>query len=84
MAEQAVQLDGGTARLFINFVGTADAYRRQGAGTKLVEAAEEWGRRRGAVVSLCDTFIDSPLSVPFWERRMGYQRRAIIFRKRLG
>jgi GNAT superfamily N-acetyltransferase len=77
------QRDLSDIRLFINFVGTADAYKRQGVATKLVEAAEQWGRDRGAVVALCDTFIDSPLSVPFWEQRMGYERRAIIFRKRL-
>jgi GNAT superfamily N-acetyltransferase len=77
------QRDLSEIRLFINFVGTADAYKRQGVATKLVQAAEEWGRERSAVVALCDTFIDSPLSVPFWERRMGYERRAIIFRKRL-
>jgi len=77
------QRDLSEIRLFINFVGTADAYKRQGVATTLVEAAEQWGRERGAVVALCDTFIDSPLSVPFWERRMGYERRAIIFRKRL-
>jgi GNAT superfamily N-acetyltransferase len=77
------QRDLSDTRLFINFVGTADAYKRQGVATKLVGAAEQWGRDRGAVVALCDTFIDSPLSVPFWERRMGYERRAIIFRKRL-
>jgi GNAT superfamily N-acetyltransferase len=78
------QRDLSEIRLFINFVGTADAYKRQGVATKLVQAAEEWGRERNAVVALCDTFIDSPLSVPFWERRMGYKRRALIFRKRLG
>jgi GNAT superfamily N-acetyltransferase len=77
------QRDLSEIRLFINFVGTADAYKRQGVATKLVQAAEQWGREREAVVALCDTFIDSPLSVPFWEQRMGYQRRAIIFRKRL-
>jgi GNAT superfamily N-acetyltransferase len=77
------QRDLSEIRLFINFVGTADSYKRQGVATRLVQEAEEWGRERGAVVALCDTFIDSPLSVPFWERRMGYKRRAIIFRKRL-
>lgn len=77
------QRDLSDIRLHINFVGTGDAYKRQGVATELVEAAEDWGRERGAVVALCDTFIDSPLSVPFWERRVGYQRRAIIFRKRL-
>jgi GNAT superfamily N-acetyltransferase len=77
------QRDLSEIRLFINYVGTADAYKRQGVATGLVHAAEEWGRERGAIVALCDTFIDSPLSVPFWERRMGYKRRAVIFRKRL-
>lgn len=78
------QRDLSEIRLFINFVGTADAYKRQGVATQLVQAAEEWGRERGAAVAVCDTFIGSPLSVPFWEQRMSYERRAIIFRKRLG
>jgi hypothetical protein len=34
-------------------------------------------------VSLLDTWADSPVSVPFWERRMGYSRRSIVFRKAL-
>jgi GNAT superfamily N-acetyltransferase len=70
-------------RLFISALLTAEAYWRRGVGTRLVEAAEQWGRERGAVVAVLDTFYDSPVSVPFWERRMGYKRRAIIFRKPL-
>ncbi len=30
---------------------------------------------------LIDTYIESELSVPFYERRMGYKRRAVRFRK---
>jgi GNAT superfamily N-acetyltransferase len=82
-ARWQAQRDLSEIRLLINFVGTADAYKRQGVATRLVQAAEDWGRKRGAAVAICDTFIDSPVSVPFWERRMGYTRRAIIFRKRL-
>ncbi len=82
-ARWQAQRDVSETRLFINSVGTADAYKRQGVATGLVQAAERWGREQGAVVAFCDTFIESPLSVPFWERRMGYDRRAIIFRKRL-
>jgi GNAT superfamily N-acetyltransferase len=70
-------------RLFVNAVLTAEAYRRRGVATRLVEEAERWGRERGATVALLDTYADSPLSVPFWEQRMGYARRAIIFRKPL-
>jgi GNAT superfamily N-acetyltransferase len=82
-AECQGQRDLAFSRLFIGVVETADAYKRMGVATRLVEAAEEWGRSQGAVVAVCDTYIDSPLSVPFWEERMGYTRRSIIFRKPL-
>jgi GNAT superfamily N-acetyltransferase len=75
--------DLAETRLFINYVVTAPAFWRHGAGTRLVEAAEEWGRSRGATIALCDTHLGSPVSVPFWEQRLGYERRAIIFRKPL-
>ena len=77
------QRDLAKPRLFISYVGTADAFDRMGVATRLVEAAEEWGRSKGAVAAVCDTYIESPLSVPFWEERVGYERRAIIFRKAL-
>lgn len=77
------QRDLGKTRLFINYVGTADKFKRQGVATELVQVAEEWARVMDAEVAVCDTWIDSPLSVPFWEERMGYARRSIIFRKPL-
>ena len=77
------QRDLGYPRLFVGFVGTADRFKRTGVATRLVDAAERWGREKGARVAICDTFIDSPLSVPFWEERMGYTRRAVVLRKPL-
>lgn len=77
------QRDLGEFRLHINYVGTSDKLKRQGVGTRLVEEAEAWGRSQGAKVATLDTYINSPLSVPFWEGRMGYERQAIIFRKTL-
>ncbi len=77
------QRDLGRVRLIVNFVGVADEFKRRGVATSLVEAAEAWGRSKGAVVAICDTYVDSPLSVPFWEQRMGYRRRAVILRKPL-
>jgi GNAT superfamily N-acetyltransferase len=77
------QRDLSDPRLFINYVGTGDAFKRIGVASQLVEAAEEWGRSHGATVAICDTYIDSPLSMPFWENRMGYKRQAVIFRKSL-
>ena len=82
-ARWQAQRDLEQPRLHINFLGTADAFKRQGVATRLVEEAERWGRSKGAIVAVCDTYIDSPLSVPFWEQRMGYSRRAIILRKPL-
>jgi GNAT superfamily N-acetyltransferase len=76
--------DLGKTRLVINALATADPYKRQGVATRLVEAAEAWGRARGASVAVCDTYVASPLSVPFWEERMSYTRRSIVFRKPLG
>jgi GNAT superfamily N-acetyltransferase len=82
-ARWQAQRDLGEMRLFINFVGTSDARKRQGVATHLVRAAEQWGCDHGAVAAICTTYIDSPLSVPFWEERMSYTRRSVIFRKPL-
>jgi len=76
--------DLSVTRLHVNSLGTADAFKRHGVGTALVEAAEAWARAHGATVATLETWIDSPLSVPFWEERMGYARREIVFRKELG
>jgi GNAT superfamily N-acetyltransferase len=56
---------------------------RQGTGAKLLESAEAWGHARGAQVVRLDTWADSPVSIPFYEQHMGYQRRSIVFQKRL-
>jgi GNAT superfamily N-acetyltransferase len=75
--------DLGRVRVVIHALVIQEAYRRQGIGTRLMEAAEEWARGRGAVFALVDTYVGSPLSVPFYERHMGYSRRALRFRKTL-
>jgi GNAT superfamily N-acetyltransferase len=79
-----LQRDLSRVRLLINALAVTDDHRRQGVGTILMEAAEEWGRQRGAVVAATDTNLHSPLSVPFYEDRMGYLRQAVILRKTLG
>jgi GNAT superfamily N-acetyltransferase len=56
---------------------------RSGIATALVGAAETWAAERGATVALCDTWPASPVSFPFWERRMGYETRSVRLRKRL-
>ena len=71
-------------RLNIHVLVVQQAYWRHGIGKHLIVAAEEWGRNGGARIAFLDTFIDSPVSIPFYERRMGYQRRSIRFQKLLG
>ncbi len=73
----------GLIRVEIELIIVAETYRRHGVGTRLMLAAEEWAHNKGAIVSLLNTYIDSPLSIPFYERRMGYSRRALRFRKEL-
>jgi GNAT superfamily N-acetyltransferase len=71
-------------RLFIQAVSVLRTHWRRGIATALVEAAESWGRARGATISLCDTWPESPVSLPFWKNRMGYETRSVRLRKRLG
>ncbi len=54
----------------------------QGHRELLMDAAERWGRAHGAAITLLDTY-DSPLSVPFYERHLGYSRRPVRLRKDL-
>ncbi len=75
--------DLSEVRLFIQALGVSEKHWRRGIATALVEAAESWGADRGATVALCDTWPESPVSMPFWEQRMGYNRRSVRLRKRL-
>ncbi|MEV0406719.1 GNAT family N-acetyltransferase [Actinoallomurus sp. NPDC050550] len=82
-ARWQLQRDLSRVRLVINALAVTAGYRRKGVGTALMEAAEERGRRKGATVAVTDTNLSSPLSVPFYEKRMGYHRQAVILRKAL-
>lgn len=73
----------GWTRLAVDALVVDRAAWRHGAGTALLTAAEAWGREHGAAVARLDTYAGSPVSVPFYEDRMGYQRRAVVFQKRL-
>lgn len=73
----------GETRVFVSALGVEEAYQRRGVATRLMEAVEQWGRQRGAVLVSLDTWVHSRQSVPFYERRMGYRRASIVFEKRL-
>ncbi len=74
--------DAGLVRLAIDALIIREDSRHHGVGTRLMDAAERWGRGRGAAIALLDTY-DSPLSVPFYEHHLGYSRRALRLRKDL-
>jgi GNAT superfamily N-acetyltransferase len=82
-AARQMTREHGWTRLHIDALMVDQAAWHQGVGTALLTAAEEWGRDRGAQVVRLDTYADSPVSVPFYERHMGYRRRAIVFQKLL-
>jgi GNAT superfamily N-acetyltransferase len=71
-------------RIHIDALGVADAFQRRGLATRLVQELESWGRERGATLASTDTYADSPVSVPFWQERMGYRPRSLVMWKRLG
>jgi GNAT superfamily N-acetyltransferase len=81
--EQPADGEPEERRLRIDYLATAADRRRSGIGTRLVQAAETWGRAGGAAIAETTTFQDSPLSVPFWEDRMGYEELSTTLEKRL-
>lgn len=69
--------DLGEPMLKIDSLMVREHRRRRGVGTALMNAAEEWGRTRGATAVFLSTYHDSPSSVPFYEKRMTYERTSI-------
>ncbi len=81
-AERQLLADLGRKRLGIDAVATAERFRRRGVATALIDELERWGREEGAELVLAETHAESPMSIPFWERRMSYERRSVRFVKR--
>jgi GNAT superfamily N-acetyltransferase len=79
-APKQLMREAGQTRLIIDVIGVERPSWRQGVGTELVLAAEQWGRNRGAELVVVDTYVDSPVSVPFYER-LGYQPAQLSYRK---
>lgn len=79
-----LQTDFNRRRLHIDLLCVADAHRRHGVGSALMRAAEAWGRERGAEVVILETEANNPMSVPFYEQRMGFSAEALVFRKEMG
>ncbi len=75
--------EASQVRAEITTLAVAEAYRRQGIGTRLMVAAEAWARDRGAVLATTETYVGSHLAVPFYRNRLHYNVQSLRFVKRL-
>jgi len=82
-ARYAYAPDVEARRVRIEYLATLTEHRRAGAGTALVEAAEAWGRERGATVAETTAYHRGGISMPFWTVRAGYEERTMNLRKPL-
>lgn len=58
-------------------------HQNQGAGGRLMQAAEDWGRRQGAEFASLEYHVANIRASEFYQRRMGYSVAASIAIKRL-
>ncbi|MFI0482722.1 GNAT family N-acetyltransferase [Actinomadura sp. 9N215] len=80
-AERLLVRELALTRVFVNALAVQRDHWRSGAGTELMAAVEQWARARDAHLVTLDTYAASPVSVPFYEHRMGYRRHGIVFAK---
>ena len=64
-------------------IAVSDRHRNQGIGERLLHAAEDWGRSRGAEFASLEYHAANARASAFYERRMGYRVAHIIAIKRL-
>lgn len=82
-AGRELQTDFNRWRLHVNSLGVLASHRRDGVGSALMQAVEEWGREKGAEVVILETETNNPTSVPFYEQRMGFSAQAFVYRKEI-
>ncbi|MDQ5807533.1 MAG: GNAT family N-acetyltransferase [Actinomycetota bacterium] len=82
-ARWQLQRELATTRLIIDAVAVAAEHRGAGTGVDLVQAAERWGRERGASIAVADGNWASGVVPRFYEARLGYRRRSVSLRKPL-
>ena len=83
LAGRQLQADFSRRRGHVDALAVATRWRRSGVGTALMRRAEDWARQAGAEVITLETEISNPMSMPFYESRMGFVRQAVTFRKSL-
>jgi GNAT superfamily N-acetyltransferase len=69
--------------LKVNSLMVLEDERGAGVGTALMNAAEAWGKERGATRAIVIASLSSPAVVGFYENRMRYDRKTVGFRTEL-
>ncbi len=82
-AHQQLLRELSETRLVVEALVVERPFWRQGIGTQLMRAVEDWASAKGATLSTADTYVHSPVSMPFYEHGMGYSPRRVTFQKRL-
>jgi GNAT superfamily N-acetyltransferase len=76
-------LDSGRRRVYLDYLAVQTEHQGQGIGGHLLRAVEEWAQEHGAELLLTDTNFRSNLgAVEFYESH-GFEKQAVILRKRL-
>jgi GNAT superfamily N-acetyltransferase len=81
-ADRELMLENAEPSLMVTTLFVTETERHHGVGRLLMEAAEGWGRERGATSAAVIAIADSPLAVPFYEA-MAYRHNTIGFWKTL-
>jgi GNAT superfamily N-acetyltransferase len=77
------QRDVGRRRVHLGYLAVQEAFRSRGIGGRLLEAVEQWANERGAELITTDTNLRSNVgAIEFYEEH-GYERQAVVLRKRL-
>jgi GNAT superfamily N-acetyltransferase len=69
--------------LRVHTLFVTEAERGRGVGRSLMQAAETWGKERGATSAAVIAIADSPSAVPFYVNGMRFGQNTIGFWKEL-
>ena len=82
-ADRQLMKEAAEPVLRVHSLFVTEAERGGGVGRSLMQAAETWGKQRGATSAAVIAIADSPSAVPFYINGMRYQHNTIGFWKEL-
>jgi ribosomal protein S18 acetylase RimI-like enzyme len=64
-------------------IAVSSRHQNQGIGSRLLQAAEDWGRQQGAEFASLEYHTANTRASSFYQQRMGYRPASITAIKRL-